>query len=167
MQLPSATVSASIATIFIPVETLAFTPIYSNVLSHTVLANPTPSPVLPRKGSPLSFYSSIIAPMELTLIPGPKESALALPIPPSPVQFLVAPASLSPIHGTFPYFYSYPFIFQLSFSSGAPIAISPALPPIKPPIVELPKSRRHSIAMQVAISLLPLSKPKPCPCLVP
>jgi len=85
MQLPSSTVPASAVTISTPVETPAPTPIYSNVLSHTVLANST-SPVLPRKRSFLSSYSSTIAPMKLALIPGPEESALVLPVPPSPIQ---------------------------------------------------------------------------------
>ena len=48
-----------------------------------------------------------------------------------------------------------------------PISILPAPPPIEHPIVELPKSRWYSIAMQVATSPPSLSKPKPCPCLVP
>ena len=60
MQPPSTTVSASAATISVPVETLAPTPIYSNVLSHTVLANPTPPLVLPRVESSLSSHSSTI-----------------------------------------------------------------------------------------------------------
>jgi len=85
MQLSSATISASVATISVPVEAPASTPIYSNVLSHTFLANPTPSPVLPREGSPLSSYSSITTPMKLALIPGPEELALALPVSPSPI----------------------------------------------------------------------------------
>jgi len=101
MQLPSATISVSATATSVPVETPAPTPVYSNVLSHTVVANPIPPPVLPRAKSPLSFYSSNIAPMELALILGSEKLALALPVPPSPIQPLVALATLSPIHGTF------------------------------------------------------------------
>ena len=111
MQLPSATISASTATISISVETPAPPPIYSNVLSHTVLANPAPLPVLPRAESLLSSYSSTITPMELVLIPGPEELALALPVSPSPIHPPVAPAILSPVHGIFSYFYSFLSIF--------------------------------------------------------
>jgi len=85
MQLLSSTVSASAATISVPVETLAPTLIYSNVLSHTILANPTSSLVLPRKKSPLSSYSSTIILIKLVLIPGPEKLAPVLPIPPSPI----------------------------------------------------------------------------------
>jgi len=48
-----------------------------------------------------------------------------------------------------------------------PVTISPALPPVEPPIVGLLKSQCHHIAMQVAISSSPLSKPKPRSCPVP
>jgi len=83
IQLLSATISASAVTIFAPVETSAPTPIYSNVLSHTVLANSASLPVLPRAESSLSSHSSTIATMELALIPSPEESAPALPVSPS------------------------------------------------------------------------------------
>jgi len=79
MQSPSSSVPASAVTISAPVETSAPTPIYSNVLSHTVLTNSAPAPVLTRAESLLSSYSSTITPIELALISGPKESALALP----------------------------------------------------------------------------------------
>ena len=85
MQLLSSTVSASATTISVPVETPAPTPIYSNVLSHTILANPASSLVLPREKSPLSSHSSTIVPIKLVLIPGPEESAPVLSIPPSPI----------------------------------------------------------------------------------
>jgi len=111
MQSPFATVSAFTVTISAFVETPSPTPIYSNVLSHTVLANPIPSPVLTRVESPLSSYSFAITPMELALIPGPEESALALPVSPSPIHPPVAPAMLGPVHGMFSYFYSYPPVF--------------------------------------------------------
>jgi len=105
MQLPSFSILASAVTISAPIETSAPTPIYSNVLSHTVLANPVPPLVLPRAESPLSFHSSTITTIELALIPGPEESALALPVSPSPIYPPVAPATLSPVYGTFSYFY--------------------------------------------------------------
>jgi len=85
IQLSSSFIPTSAVTISAPVETPALTLIYSNVLSYTVLANPTSPPVLPRKGFPLSSYSSTIIPMELALIPGPEESALVLHVPPSPI----------------------------------------------------------------------------------
>jgi len=111
MQLFSTTISVSTTTTSVPVETPAPTPIYSNVLSHTVVANLVFPPVLPRAESLLSSHSSTIASIKLTLIPGPEESASALPVLPSPIQPPVAPATLSPIYSTFPYFYSYPSVF--------------------------------------------------------
>ena len=111
MQPSSATVSVSAATTSVPVETPAPMSIYSNILSHTVLANPASPPVLPRAEFPLSSPSSTITPMELALVPGPEESAPVLPVPSSPIQPPVAPATLSPIYGTFSYFYSYPSVF--------------------------------------------------------
>jgi len=111
MQLLSFSISASAVTISALVETSAPTPIYSNILSHTVVVNPTPPLVLPRAKSLLSSHSSTIAPIELALILDPKKLAPALPVPSSPIQPPVASTTLSPIHSTFPYFYSYPFIF--------------------------------------------------------
>ena len=58
---------------------------YSNILSHTVLANPAPPLVLPRTESLLSSHSSTITPIELALVPGPEELAPVLSIPPSPI----------------------------------------------------------------------------------
>ena len=75
MQLLSSSISA-------PVETSAPTPIYSNVLSHTVVTNSTLPPVLPRAESLLSSYSSTITPTKLALIPDLEELAPALPILP-------------------------------------------------------------------------------------
>jgi len=111
MQLPSSSIPASAVTISALVETFAPTPIYSNVLSHTIVANPTPPPVLPRVESPLSSHSFTITLIELALIPDPEKSASALFVPSSPIQYPVAPATLSSIHGTFSYFYSYPSVF--------------------------------------------------------
>jgi len=105
MQLPSATVFASAVTTSVSVEAPAPTPIYSNVLSHTVLANPTPPPVLPRAESPLSSHFSTITSIELALIPIPEKSALALPIFPSPIHPPEAPATLNLVYGRFSYFY--------------------------------------------------------------
>ena len=105
MQLPSATISASAATTSVPVETPASTSIYSNVPSHTVLANPAPPLVLPRTESSLSFHSSTVAPMELALISGPEESTPALPISLSPIHSPVAPATLNLVYGIFSYFH--------------------------------------------------------------
>ena len=65
MQLPSTTISASTATISVPVETPASLPIYSNVLSHTVLANSTSLPVLSKAESLLFSYFSTITPWSL------------------------------------------------------------------------------------------------------
>ena len=111
MQLPSSFIPASAVTISAPVETSVPTPIYSNVLSHTIVANPTPPPVLPRVEFPLSFHSFTITLTELALIPDPEELAPALSVPSSPIQHPVAPATLSPIHGTFSYFYFYLSVF--------------------------------------------------------
>jgi len=82
MQLLSSSISASAVTISAPVETSAPTPIYSNVLSHTVVANSTLPPVLPKAESLLSSYSSTITPTKLALIPDLEELAPALPILP-------------------------------------------------------------------------------------
>jgi len=105
MQLPSATVSVSTATTFVPMKTPVPTPIYSNVLSYTIVVNPAFPPVLPRAKSPLSPYSSTIAPIELVLVPGPEESAPALSISLGPIYPPVAPATLNPIYSMFSYFY--------------------------------------------------------------
>jgi len=105
MQLPSATIFVSAVTTSASVEASALTPIYSNVLSHTVLANPAPSPVLPRAESPLSSYSSTITLMELALIPGPEKLAPALPISPSSIYLLEAPATLNLVYSRFSYFH--------------------------------------------------------------
>ena len=65
MQPFSTTVSASTATISVPIETSASLPIYSNVLSYTVLANLASLPVLSKVESPLFSYSSTITPWSL------------------------------------------------------------------------------------------------------
>jgi len=65
MQSSSAIVFASAVTISTPVETPAPTPIYFDVLSYTVLTNPTPPPVLTRMESLLSSHSSAIVPWSL------------------------------------------------------------------------------------------------------
>ena len=47
------------------------------------------------------------------------------------------------------------------------ISASPALPLAELPAIESPKSRRCPIVMQVGVSPLRLSRPKPCPYPVP
>ena len=47
------------------------------------------------------------------------------------------------------------------------ISASPALPLAELPAIESPKSRRCPIVMQMGVSPLRLSRPKPCPCPVP
>jgi len=86
------------------VEALAPTSIYSNVLSQLVLASFAPSPVLPRKEPLLSSPSSAVAPIDLALMPGPKELALILPVFPSPTYSLAVLTPSSPVNGTFFYF---------------------------------------------------------------
>ena len=49
--------------------------------------------------------------MELTLIPGPEESALALLVSPSPIHPPVALAIFSLVYGMFSYFYSFSPVF--------------------------------------------------------
>jgi len=139
MQLPSATIFVSAVTTSASVEASALIPIYSNVLSHTVLANPAPSPVLPRAESPLSSYSSTITLMELALIPGPEKLAPALPISPSSIYLLEAPATLNPVYGRFSYhliscfltFFFTEAAIAIASLTLASISILPAPPPVE------------------------------------
>jgi len=67
-------------------------------------SSPVPAPMLPREEPPLSSPSSTTAPIDLALMPGPKEPAPILLVLPSPTHPSAVLTPSSPINSAFLYF---------------------------------------------------------------